>query len=96
VCEVNLLTTFQKLLRAPSSLVMSQNTNEQRSVVLPYIGAESAVCSSSSSQCDLKRTLAVEGVFEGKRIPVEGGRCIGCQCICNYEETELTPRPNNN
>jgi hypothetical protein len=37
---------------------------------------ESAVC--SSSQCDLRRTLAGEGVFEGKWIPVEGGRCIGC------------------
>jgi hypothetical protein len=34
---------------------------------------ESAVY--SCSQCDLRRTLAGAGVFDGKRIPVEGGRC---------------------
>jgi hypothetical protein len=42
--------------------------------------AESVVC--SSGQSDLRRTLAGEGVYEEKGIPVEGGRCIRCQCRC--------------
>lgn len=42
--------------------------------------AGSAVC--SSSQCDLRMTLAGEGVFAGKLIPAEGGICIRCQCKC--------------
>jgi hypothetical protein len=85
VCEVNLLMTFWKLLWVLSSLVMSWNENEQRSGVLPFIGvewvwAEFAAC--SGGQCDLRRTLAGEGVFEKKRIPVEDGRCIRYQCRC--------------
>jgi hypothetical protein len=41
---------------------------------------ESVVC--NSSHYDLRRTSAGEGVFEEKRSPVEGGRCIRCQCRC--------------
>ena len=57
--EVNLPTTFRDPLWVPSSLVMSQSVNEQRSGMPHYIGvermwAESAVC--SSGQSDLRRT----------------------------------------
>ena len=45
--------------------------------------AESAVC--RGGQFDLKMTLADEGMFEEKRIPVEGGRCIRCQCRCGED-----------
>jgi hypothetical protein len=41
---------------------------------------ESTVC--SGGQSDLRRTLVGEGVFEEKRIPVEGDRCVRCQCRC--------------
>jgi hypothetical protein len=60
VCEVNFPMTFREPLWVPSSLVLSQSVNEQRSGMLPYVGvewvwAESAVC--SSGQSDLRRTL---------------------------------------
>jgi hypothetical protein len=45
-----------------------------------YRGGVSVVGVCSGSQCDLRRTLAGEGVFEEKRIPVEDDRWIRCQC----------------
>jgi hypothetical protein len=49
VCEVNFATTFWEPLWVPSSLVMSQNVNEQQSGVLPYRGVQYAVCSGGQS-----------------------------------------------
>jgi hypothetical protein len=40
VCEVNFPMTYGELLMVSSSLVMSQNVNEQWSRVLPSIGVE--------------------------------------------------------
>jgi hypothetical protein len=48
VCVVSLLTTFRKQLRHPSSMVMSQNANEQRVGVLPYTGVDRAHLRSNS------------------------------------------------
>jgi hypothetical protein len=85
VCEVNFPTTFRKPLWVPPSLVLSQNVNEQWSRMLPCIGVEWVwveLAIFSSGQSDLRRTSGGEGVFEEKQIPLEGGRCIRCQCRC--------------
>jgi hypothetical protein len=44
----------------------------------------------SSSRCDLRTTLAGEGVFEEKQMAAEGGRCIRCQCRCGESQLDDT------
>jgi hypothetical protein len=70
----------------------------QQSGVLPCIGvervwAESAVC--RGGQRDLRRTLAGEGVFEGKWILVKGGRCITCQRRCGGSRLDESTEQNS-